>query len=199
MINLLPPDTKQAYRYAARNQRLLKWLAAFVVALVGLGVIGTYGLLTLRQSVASNTSQVTAAQAALQGQHLRQTETQVKDITNSLRLTVQVLSQEILFSKLLQQVGAAIPRGAVLTNLTISQLKGGINLTVSATDYTTATQAQVNLADPTNRIFTKADIQSINCNKSSSTANATYPCVTNIRALFANNNPFLFINQGHKR
>ncbi|HYH36468.1 MAG TPA: hypothetical protein VD706_03145 [Candidatus Saccharimonadales bacterium] len=46
------------------------------------------------------------------------------------------------------------------------------------------------MADPKNKIFSKADIVSITC----SDDNSDYPCTINIRALFAPNNPFLFIN-----
>jgi hypothetical protein len=52
---------------------------------------------------------------------------------------------------------------------------------------------QVNLADPTNKIFSKADIVSITCS-SSNALSPLYPCTVNVRALFVTNNPFLFIN-----
>ncbi len=50
MINLMPPDLKTGYTYARRNVVLRKWAVAFLVALVGLGVLTTYGMLTLKQS-----------------------------------------------------------------------------------------------------------------------------------------------------
>jgi hypothetical protein len=107
-----------------------------------------------------------------------------------------VLSKEILFSKLIQQVGAAMPANTSLNGLSINKVQGGIDLTASAVDYTAATQVQVNLSDAQNKIFTQADIVSINCSTgtSSSTQDTTYPCTVTIRALFAKNNPFLFIN-----
>jgi Tfp pilus assembly protein PilN len=193
MINLLPPEVKSGYRYALRNVSLRRWALLFVVALIGLGGIATYGLLTLQQSSVQYENQIANIQAFLNKQKFKETQGQVKDISGSFKLVVQVLSQEVLFSQLLKQIGATIPNNANLTGLSIAQTKGAIDLSAVTTDYKTATQVQVNLADPDNKIFSKADIININCN-GTNLLDPRYPCVVNIRALFADNNPYLFIN-----
>lgn len=199
MINLLPPEVKSGYHFARRNVILRHWVTAFLVALVGLGVLGTYGLLALHESTMSYNGQVVAAQATLQKEQLNQTKRQVEDMSNSLKLAVQVLSNEVLFSKLIQQIGAVMPSGTVLTGLTIGQVQGGLELTAQSTDYTAGTQIQVNLADPTNKIFSKVDIESIKCGGATdATAQSIYQCKVQLRALFNADNAFLFINQGKK-
>jgi Tfp pilus assembly protein PilN len=192
VINLLPPDIKEEYRYGARNTALLRWVTAFIIALVGLGVITTYGLLTIQNSSNSYAGQVASAQAQLDKQNLKGTEKQVTEISSDFHLVVQVLSKEVLFSKLLRQIATVIPSKTVLTGLNINQTSGGIDLTAAAIDYASATQLQLNLQDPANKIFSKADIISINCGGSVSITQ--YPCSVQIRALFSNNNPYLFIN-----
>lgn len=197
MINLLPPDIKAGYHYARRNVALRHWVIALFIALIGLGILATYGSLTLHQSVDDYNHQVAAANEQLQKEHLEQTEQQIKDMTGSLRLAVQVLSQEVLFSKLITQIGAAMPSGAVLTGLNINQTSGGLDLTAAATDYTTATQVQVNLGSSASKIFAKVDIVSINCSTQNA-ADPQHPCSVQLRALFNADNQFLFINQGGK-
>lgn len=192
MINLLPPETKEEFHYGLRNTLLLRWVSAFVFALVGLGVIATYGMLTMQHSTQSFAQQNNTAQAALDKDDLKGTEAQVKDMTSNLKLVVQVLSKEVLFSKLLKQVATVIPPNTILKNLDISQTTGAIDITAAAADYQSATQVQVNLQDPANKIFSKADIVSISC--SSSPDDPQHPCAVQIRALFSNNNPYLFIN-----
>lgn len=196
MINLLPPDMKSGYDYARGNVTLRKWVVMFVVALVGLGMITTYGLLSIHQSSVHYTKQIAAAEADFQKENYTATQKRVQDISGSFKLVVNVLKQEILFSQLIKQIAAAIPPKANLTGLNISQTQGAIDITANAVDYATAAQVQVNLADPNNKIFSKADIVNITCdNKAESgTANAAYPCTVNIRALFGNNNTFMFIN-----
>jgi hypothetical protein len=195
MINLLPPELKTGYVYAKRNVVLRKWVALFLIALVGLGALATYGLLDLKQSTDRYDKQIAVTQDAFKQERSTDIQQQVQDISNNFKLAVKVLSQEILFSQLIKQIGTIIPNNANLTGLTIIQTKGGIDISAEATDYKTATQVQVNLADPKNKIFSKADIVSITCDNDQS----AYPCKVNIRALFAANNPFLFINNGSSK
>src|SRR5579884_2574648 len=163
MINLLPSDIKSGYRYGRLNTVLRRWVVAFFAVMVGLGAIGTYGLLSFHQSINNYNNQILAAQTQLAKDNLGQTKKQVQDVSNSLRLAVKVLSNEVLFSKLIQQIGAVMPQGTVLTGLNIIQVSGGIELSADSANYTAATQVQVNLQDPANQIFSKVDIESINC------------------------------------
>lgn len=197
MINLLPPDVKASYRYAHKNVRMLRWVIALGFGFIGLIVISTAGAIYIRQTSAAYTSQIAASKTTLQQQNQTQTETDVTNITNSLQLATQVLSKEVLFSKLLTQLATATPNNVVLTGLDINGTQGGIDISALATDYDSGTQFQVNLADPANKIFSKADIVNIAClpPTSNDPASAHYPCQVNLRALFANNNPFLFVNQ----
>ena len=193
MINLLPPDIKNGYRYARSNVNLRRWVAICLLALIGLGILTTYGLLALHQSTVHYNNQIAATEAAFKKEQFADTQKRVKDISSSFKLVVKVLDQEVLFSQLLKQIAATIPANANLTGLNISQTKGGIDITAITPDYNTATQVQVNLADPANKIFSKADIVNINCSTALA-LNPNFPCTVNIRALFANNNPFLLIN-----
>lgn len=190
MINLMPPELKTGYVYARRNVVLRKWIVMFLVALVGLGALATYGLLSIKQSTTQNNNRIAATETAFEKEKAGDTKKRVQDISNNFKLAVKVLGQEVLFSHLIKQIAATIPDNANLTGLTINQTQGGIDITANATDYKTATQVQVNLADPKNKIFSKADIVSITCGSD----NSDYPCTVNLRALFAPNNPFLFIN-----
>ncbi len=196
MINLLPPEVKSEYLYARKNRRIVHWCAAFVLAIVGLAVITTTGIIIMEHQMSNYKSRIVTAQAELANQNLSGTEKQVKEISNNLKLMVTVLSKEILFSKLLARLGSIMPSNAILTNLSISQTESAIDITAQTKDYAAATQLQVNLADPDNQIFSKADIISISCTSSTTLtdANTNYPCTVSIRALFTKDNPFLFIN-----
>lgn len=196
MINLLPSDVKESFAYARRNTALRKWCIALFVSILAIAGIVLAGQVYMQRSINTYAVQVQQGQEQLEDQKLTETQTKVRDLTNSLKLVVQVLSREILFSKLLRQIGAALPNGAVLTDLSINDIQGGLDLRASATDYQTATQVQLNLQDPNNKIFEKADILNVQCTEgatANNTASANYPCTLQIRALFASNNPFSFI------
>lgn len=200
MINLLPPEVKSEYIYARKNRRIVHWCAAFVLVIVGLAIITGTGIIIMEHRMSEYKSRIATTQSELASQNLSGTEKQVKEISNNLKLMVTVLSKEILFSKLLARLGSIMPSNTILTNLSISQTESAIDITAQTKDYAAATQLQVNLADPDNQIFSKADIISISCTSSTTTteSNANYPCTVNIRALFTKNNPFLFINSGAK-
>lgn len=194
MINLLPPDIKDSLVYGRRNTKLLHWSMALIGGMLGTVLVVGFGLFYLNRSISAYSQQVAKIQGELTTQKLEPTQKRVEEISSSLKLVIQVLSKEVLFSKLLKQIGSVIPANASLTDLKIGKIEGGIDLTAVASDYNTATQLQVNLQDPHNKIFDKADIISITCS-STSTVDPRYPCTVNIRAQFSKaNNPFLFIN-----
>ena len=195
MINLLPPSKKVDIVYARRNTKLLRWIAVLVAALAGIGLILVSGLFYINKSISTYSNEVAKAGEGLKSQKFEETQKRVEEISGSLKLVTQVLSREVLFSKLFKQIGSAIPPNASLTDLKIGKIEGAIDLTAAALDYNTATQVQVNLSDPANKIFDKADIVSITCNAKTS-SDPRYPCIVAIRAQFAKNNPFLFISPG---
>ncbi len=189
MINLLPEATKQQIFYARRNTMLKNWLIAVAIGVLGIIVVIAAGHMFISQSVDSLEAQVATAQSQLKEQKLEETQKRVTEISESVKLTTQVLSKQVLFSKLLTQVGAAMPAGSSLQSLSINSVEGGIDLTAAATTYQAATQVQINLSDPANKIFEKADIVSVTCQDNAKTA---YGCQVSIRALFAKDNNFQY-------
>jgi len=194
MINLLPPATKSGYDYARHNVRLVHWVIAFAIALLGLIAIGTFGLAYMQHLSSSYNQQIIAENASLKHAQLKQTQAKAKEVSNNLKLAVQVLGKEVLFSELLKQLGIITPNNAVLSNLTISQTTGALDITANTTNYQAVVQLQANLEDPENKIFSKADLVSVTCDSSPDQQNSQYPCTATFRALFVTNNPFLFIN-----
>lgn len=191
MINLLPPQLKEDYGYARRNNSLLRIVTAFGIGIAGVALIVVAGLLYLQRSADTYNAQATEIEASMEAQNKDEIESNVQEISNRLKLAVQVLSQEILFSQLLKQLAVVTPNNVNLSSVSIDEFGGGIDIAAEALDYNTASQLQVNLADPQNKIFAKADIVSIVCEHDST---KRLPCKVTVRALFTADNPFLFIN-----
>ncbi len=193
MINLLPPQSKQSVLYARRNAKLIKWVLAIILVAVGSLIIIGFGQLYLSRTAKTYQKQIEEGHERLRIQKLEETQNRVSEISNNLKLVVDVLSREILFSNVLRAVGAAIPSGSVLTQLTINKVQGGIDLKFESKDYQTGSQVVLNLQDPENKVFETADIISIICNAETQEG-STYPCEVTVRALFGDNSPYLFIN-----
>lgn len=190
MINLLPPNQKTALLYARRNTLLMRWLIALsivaVVATVVLFLGRTYLQAESRRYVAITEN----TRAELKAQNLEEAQDRIEGISGNLKLIIQVLSRQIIFSELIKQIGVVIPEGAVLSDIEISKTEGGLDLEAAAVNYDTATQVQVNLADPANKLFDKVDLVSVKCE-----GGEAYPCIVKVRALFSEDNPYLFVNQ----
>lgn len=196
MINLLPPERKSDYRYARRNSRLMNVIMVFVFGFAGLAAVTAVGVVYIQQASNTYAAQAEQIQESLVKQKQGEVEARVQDVSDSLKLAVQVLSQEVLFSQLLKQLATAVPSNASLTGINISELQGAVDVSARTANYNSATQLQVNLADPANKIFSKADIVNIVCgtDTAGTEADKRYPCSVDIRAQFAADNPFLFIN-----
>lgn len=191
MINLLPTQYKQDILYARRNLRLAHWSGILLSSFVLFALVTVSGLFYMSKATADYTQQANATQDQLKIQKLDETKVRLQSISDSFKLVLQVLNRQILFSKLLQQIGVAMPSGATLSSLSINKVQGGVDINAVAKDYDTATQVQINLQDPKNQIFEKADIVSISCVSGATGPAAEYPCTVTIRALFAKNNPFI--------
>ncbi len=192
MINLLPSEQKDEITYAKKNTTLLHWAVWLLLAIsVGVGIV-LAGTIYINQSTASYTKRVAESQQALETKELGDAQKRITDLSNNVALIEKVLNRNILFSKLLKQAGSVMPDGTILLNLELSQVKGGIDLSAGAKDYNSATQIQVNLEDPNNKLFDKVDIVSINCSEGSENQ---YPCTASLRALFSDENPYLFTTE----
>lgn len=199
MINLLPPEVKQSYSYGNRNVSLVRWVIVTTLCFFVIGLIGSFGWLSMHRSIETSNSRISSIENNLETAKLDETNKKIVDISSSFKLVEKVLSQQILFSQLLRQMATALPDGTYLSGLNIAAISSGsaLDVSVDAVSYEAATQVQLNLSDPKNQIFAKADIQNIACDASNA-ANPKYPCKITLRAEFADNNRFLFINQGKK-
>lgn len=193
MINLLPSKDKQAISYARRNTKLAKLCLLLLCITLGVLAIGFAGLFYMNQSISNLNQQAARTTETLKSKKIDEVEQQVNDISNNLKLTSQVLSKQVFFSKLFKQIGAAMPANTILSDLKIAKTEGAIDITAAASSYEAATQVQVNLSDPANKIFDKADLLSVNC--SNSATDPGYPCRASLRAQFAKNNSFTFTGE----
>lgn len=192
MINLLPTDIKQDITYGRRNTTLRRWIIISILALVGVGLIVATGLIFMHQSINNYSRQIDESKKALSAQRVDETQKRVEDISKNTKLTVQVLSREVLFSKLLRQIGGALPSSTALKSLQIDSTEGAIQLNAAAVDFNAATQLQINLQDPKNGVFEKADINNITC--AAGPEAAELPCDVSLRALFSKNNSYVYIS-----
>lgn len=181
MINLLPPQRVQDIKYSHLNNGLRKWLIASVAAVVLLLIVATGGVIYMNRQAQTLNANLANTKKELEQQNLTQVQKDAKEITGDIKVINQILSHDVRFSELIDQIGKAMPPRSVLGSLTLTKADGALDLTASATDNASATQIAVNLHDPANNLFDKVDIINIDCRE---TNNAVYPCKATFRVLF---------------
>lgn len=192
MINLLPPERKQAFLFARRNSIVLKTLFGLMAGFSILVLIVGGSVLFLQQETENYKESIAISKSDLEKQDEAQTVARVQDISNSLKLVVNVLEQEVLFSKLLKQVGSVMPSGTVLKNLSLNgDLSGALDLESGAIDQNSASQVLINLQDPSNQLFKNADLVAITCDGT----DPAYPCTVTLRAEFTADNSFMLLSK----
>lgn len=191
MINLLPNDYRESLRYAHKNSIILRWTIGLIVMLLLTGSTIFIGRAYLQMETRRYSKLNEETRAELKAQDLEETLDKVQNISDNLKLIVQVLQKQVIFSELIKQVGAVMPPGTILSDVEISEVQGGIDLTARSTNQNTATQIQINLTDPKNKLFDQVDIVSVTCEEAT---DPDYPCRVTMRALFTKNNPFMFIS-----
>lgn len=196
MINLLPPDIKQSLLYAQYNTKLARTAIGLGIGILGIIIILGAGHFYLHQESNSYKATIKESEAALEKRNEKEKIARVQEISNSLKLVVNVLSQEILFSKLIRQVGAQMPRNTVLQDLKLSsELSGALELQVGAVDYNAASQVQVNLMNSRDNLFDKADLIKVTCTQpGGESSDSAYPCRASLRAVFNKDNDFTLLD-----
>jgi Tfp pilus assembly protein PilN len=181
MINLLPPDFANRIRFGRSNAILRHWILGACIAIIGLLIILAGGSVYLRSQTSQLKNQLDKTNAQLTAKNLSQVQKDATEINNDIKIINKVLGSEVRFSDLVQDIGKVMPPGTVLSSLSLSQINGALDLSVSAKDYSSATQVAVNLEDPSNGLFSKVDILSISCSDN----NAVYRCTGTLKALFS--------------
>lgn len=197
MINLMPTDAKLAVSYARLNTRLVRWTVSCIIIILIMAATVVVGGLYIDRTKNSLSSSIDVTKTAIATQKLDQTKQEADSISQGVKLIVQVLSKEVQFSKLLQEIGKLMPSGATLGDIQLSnKVSGALDMSASALDYQSATQVQLNLQDPKNNLFEKVDTLSVNCldtAASTSTVNSRYKCQIVIRALFKSDAAGIFL------
>lgn len=195
MINLLPPEAKQQISYGRRNTHLTRWLFAMVIVIVGIGIMTIAGQLYINQNVKNLQKISVQANERMASQNLEQTKKELSTLSGNLKTVLQILSKQLLFSSMFKKIGGVMPSGSALNGITLSSTDSAIDLAVGGVDKNAATQAFINISDPKNGFFEKADLISVTCSQQSSgTETVKYPCTANVRVTLKNDSSFFFLN-----
>ena len=117
MINLMPYDAKKEIRSARMNVVLTRYIAVILLAFGFLVLLlaGSYFVLTQTKLSAEQLIQTNDTKADV----YTTTKAQVDGLATSLSDAKTILDQEVLYSKVLMNIGQQMPAGTVIENITL--------------------------------------------------------------------------------
>ena len=160
MINLMPDQAKKEIRSARVNVILIRYMAIILCAFVFLILVlaGSYLILTQTKQSAQQLIDANAAKA----QVYSATKSQVDALSSSLSEAKSILNQEVLYSKVLVNIGQQMPAGTVIDKISLNSTSfTGTPLTLKA--YAKTTDAAVALREKfqSSPIFTNVNFESV--------------------------------------
>jgi hypothetical protein len=198
MINLMPDYMREEVGFARQNYVLLKWLMAIAVVIIGVGCMTVFGQYYIDRNAKNLEAAAEITQQRISAQNLQATQTDIQSLSNNFTAVTQLLKRQLLFSKMFVKIGSIVPSGAILRGITLSTTtSAAIDLNVIAINRDAATQAFVNISDPANGLFDKADLLSVSCSTvsaESSALTAKYPCSAMIKVVIKTDSSFYFLN-----
>ena len=158
MINLLPPDVKEARLYGRRNIKLLAY--AFSIVIVGVISVAIVGINLVIINSDQRKLNTEIASHVTELEELKNGQKSIDAITDQMKVIDKIYSGEVRFSEFIPKIGAVLPNGMVLNGLSLSGGKTSpLQLDV---DMETQELAAVFLKNLQNSdLFESADINSI--------------------------------------
>ena len=129
MINLSPDDYKESLRYARRSSKLLRWVGGTLYYSDGCLLTQLIGFTYLKSETKHTKKSMPVSRKIKKIMTLRVRYQDCREYFRSLKLIVQVLSKQVLFFSGINQTGGLVmPENTVLSNIEISKVEGGIDL-----------------------------------------------------------------------
>ena len=160
MINLMPDQAKKEIRSARVNVILVRYMTIILLAFGFLVLLlaGSYFILMQTKQSQQQLIEANAAKADVYSS----TKAQVDALSSSLSEAKSILDQEILYSKVLVNIGQQMPPGTVIDKISLNTASfTGTPLTLKA--YAKTTDAAVALREKfqTSPIFTNVNFESV--------------------------------------
>lgn len=198
MINLLPPEAKEEALYGRRNRRLVFVAVGIFGVMFAMAALTVFGQFYLSRSEKQYINSGQVVEQRIKDQKLEDSQKGLETLSSNFKTASQILSKQILFSRLLPKFAEIIPKGAYVKQISIDDNDTFLQFDIAAQSREVANQAYINVSDPKNGLFDKADLLEIACTEAglknqTQTENAP-PCRATVKALFKSTSPYLLLN-----
>jgi len=156
----MPDDAKKEIRSARTNVVLTRYIVVIILAFSFLVLLlaGSYVVLTQTKMSAEQLIEANDTKAGV----YNSTKAQVDELASRLSQAKTILDQEVLYSKVLMNIGQQMPAGTVLENITLdSNSFAGTPVNLKAYAKTTADAVTLREKFQATPIFTNVNFNSV--------------------------------------
>lgn len=174
MINLLPPADKRQIQAGRSNTLLVRYnillLAAVGFLMVAIGIVHVYFGNTksgAEQVIKDNQAKVV---------DYADTEKEANEFKSNLAIAKQILGKEVIYTKVILEISALLPKHVVLDNLNLDAKTFGTPITLNAHAKTVDDAIALKTAFQSSPLFSDVNFKSI----STEEAGGAYPVSVNL-------------------
>jgi Tfp pilus assembly protein PilN len=187
MINLLPPEHRQEIIYGRKNKALVGWIIAMLIVLIGVIAITFIGQFYIKSNVNNLNKTIQATQQRIKDQNLEARQAEISQFANNLNTVNSLLADQLLFSKIITNLGEILPSGVTVQNIDFTSTDSTLKLQLIGADEKAVTQGFVNVSSAPNSLITAADLESVDCSGQGG-------CVATVTALLNKDSELYFLN-----
>lgn len=118
MINLLGSEDKKQLRAARANVTLVRYYFLAFLLIVGSGLILAFGFYVAAQQ--QSTAEASLLKAEDDTQDYAKVKSQSESFSNNLKVAKQILTTEVVYSKMITDIANTIPPDTILTSLSLT-------------------------------------------------------------------------------
>jgi Tfp pilus assembly protein PilN len=187
MINLLPPENRQEIIYGRKNKALVGWIIAMLLVLVGVIAITVVGQFYIKSNVNNLNKTIQTTQQRIKDQNLESRQAEISQFANNLNTVNSLLADQLLFSKIITNLGEILPSGVTVQNIDFTSTDSTLKLQLIGSDEKAVTQGFVNISSAPNSLITAADLENVDCSGQGG-------CVATVTALLNKDSELYFLN-----
>jgi Tfp pilus assembly protein PilN len=131
MINLLPPDYKDARKYARRNARLVRYISMTSVGLLSLIIVTAVGYWYISITLKDAQQQKNTLQERIVSEKLDMSIRDYDELASRTKSILQILQKQVLFSNVIQKIAPVLPQGSSLQDIKLSDTDTALTLRFS--------------------------------------------------------------------
>lgn len=172
MINLLPTEYKKELRAARMNVALLRYniITAGAVLFLVLACGAFFAILTTNKIAAEDINKANEEKAS----SYASTKSEAEEFRSNLSVAKQILTTEINYTDVVFAITSLLPKGIILTDLSLSAADFGnqTTITAQAKDYAAATQLKEKFQE--SQVFSNVSFQTVS-DSSTEGSSSAYP------------------------